>query len=161
MQMKKRKLLILILISIGIRSYTQSLTCTDFKTGSFFIPTTEELKKFTVSSKDSINEYLLKRDEKIKRYSIIRKENTQLEWKEGIDNGKPEYETIEWIDDCTYRLKYSSEKNKLTPEKKWVNDNNGIVVSKIKISGKCMQYKAVMTTNDGRVIEQKGTLCKE
>lgn len=159
--MKNRKLIILILVLIGINSYSQKLTCSDFKTGTFYIPTTEELERFSITSKDSINEYSIIREEKIERYLVIRKEKTQTEWKEGINNGIPGYETIEWIDDCTYRLKYDSEKTELSPEKKWINDNNGIVISKIRIFGNCMEYEATMTTNDGRKITQKGTLCKE
>ena len=159
--MKKRKLIILISVLIGIKSYSQKLSCSDFKSGTFYIPTSEELDKFSISSKDSIIEYSIIRKEKINRYLVIRKEKTQTEWKEGVNNGIPEYETIEWLSDCTYRLKYDSKKTELSSEKKWVNDNNGIVVSKIRIFGKCMEYEATMTTNDGRKITQKGTLCKE
>ena len=42
-----------------------------------------------------------------------------------------------------------------------MNENNGIVVEKIQIIGRCMEYSATMKSNDGRIIEQKGTICKE
>ena len=44
---------------------------------------------------------------------------------------------------------------------KWVNENNGIVVSKIKIEGKCLFYDATMTTNEGQKISQEGVICVE
>ncbi|SDF25167.1 hypothetical protein SAMN05421636_1313 [Pricia antarctica] len=50
---------------------------------------------------------------------------------------------------------------KLDETEKWINENNGIVVSKRKIEGKCMFYNATMTTNDGQKISQKGTICAE
>tara|TARA_R110002049_G_scaffold279278_6_gene458239 strand:- start:1545 stop:1694 length:150 start_codon:yes stop_codon:yes gene_type:complete len=47
----------------------------------------------------------------------------------------------------------------LDEDKKWVNDNNGIVVSKNKIEGKCLFYTATMTTNEGQQISQDGIIC--
>ncbi|WP_091874467.1 hypothetical protein [Pricia antarctica] len=92
---------------------------------------------------------------------IIRKEKSQTEWTNGIGNGIPKHEIIEWIDNCTYRLTYDSSMTKLDETEKWINENNGIVVSKRKIEGKCMFYNATMTTNDGQKISQKGTICAE
>jgi len=68
---------------------------------------------------------------------------------------------IEWIDECSYRLTYDESKGQLDEEEQWINDNNGIVVSKIQIEEKCMIYNASMTTTDGQVISQKGIICKE
>jgi hypothetical protein len=159
--MKKIKFIPLALLLIGLSSYSQQLTCADFKIGKFYIPASEELTKYTVISNDSIKEFTHEIDTTIKKYIVIRQENTQIEWINGIDNGTPEYEIIEWIDDCTYRLTYDSLKTNLSEEKKWVNENNGIIVSKIKIEGKCMFYKSTMTTTDGQEISSDGTICLE
>ena len=44
---------------------------------------------------------------------------------------------------------------------KWTNENNGIVVSKRKIEGKCLFYTATMTTNAGEKLSQNGVICKK
>ena len=157
----KLKILLLTLCLSGLHSYSQKLTCSDFKTGKFYIPTNEELKKYTITSNDSIKNYSIQRDENIKRYVVIRKKNTQTEWENGIGNGKAIHEIIEWIDDCTYRLKFDSSKGEMNEKVKWVNENNGIVVTKTKIEGKCMFYKATMTSKNGEKISQNGIICKE
>ena len=89
------------------------------------------------------------------------KKNTQTEWKNGIGIGNPIHIIIEWIDECTYRLKFDSLKGEMEEKAKWVNENNGIVVSKTKIEGKCMFYKATMTSKSGEKISQNGIICKE
>jgi len=147
------------LLLIGLTSSAQELTCTDFKVGTFYIPTNDEIKRYTITSKDSMNEITTERDLSINRYVVIREKNSQTEWKNGIGNGTPTYEILEWIDDCTYRLTYDSSKGKMDEMTKWVNENNGIVVSKTNIEGKCMNYNATMTTNDGQKISQDGIIC--
>lgn len=159
--MKKTIILIAIFLLIGLKITAQELTCEDFKIGQFFIPTDDEMKKYTVISNDSIKEMTAERDLTVNKYIVVRAKNTQVEWKNGIGNGNPEYEIIEWIDDCTYRLTYDSSKSELDEGKKWVNDNNGIVVSKTKIQNRCLYYTATMTTNDGQKISQDGIICKE
>ena len=159
--MRKTKLLLITLILIGLNSCTQDLTCADFKIGKFYIPETKEIAKYTVTENDSISELTDKRDTSIEKYIIIRKKNTQTEWRNGIDYGNPEYEIIEWIDECTYILTFDASKSKLDEEQKWVNKNGGILVSKIKIENKCLFYTATLTTNEGKKISQDGTICKE
>ncbi len=161
MNMKKTKLLLIVLILIGLNSSAQELTCADFKIGQFYIPETKELAKYTVVENDSISEFAYIPDSSIKKYIVIREKNVQIEWKNGIGNGNPEYEIIEWIDDCTYRLTYDASKFELSEDKKWINNNNGIVVSKRKIEKKCLFYTATMTTNEGEKISQDGIICKE
>ena len=159
--MKKTKLLLIVLSLIGLNSCAQKLTCSYFKIGTFYIPETEEMSKYTIEANDSIAELTDKRDLSIKKWIVVREKNTQIEWKNGIGNGIPEYEIIEWIDDCTYRLTYDASKSELDDGKKWVNENNGIVVSKTKIENKCLYYTATMTTNDGQKISQDVIICKE
>lgn len=152
-------LYLLLLLSININA--QELTCKDFKIGQFYIPETEEKAKYTIIANDSISEISPERDKTIKKYIVLRKKNTQIEWKNGIGNGKPIYEIIEWIDDCTYRLTYDATKSELDESEKWINDNNGIVISKTKIENKCLFYAATMTTVDKQKITQNGIICKE
>ena len=159
--MRKSKLLFITLSLIGLNSCAQDLTCADFKIGKFYIPETKELAKYTIVENDSISEITPERDSSIQKYVVIRKKNTQIEWTNGIGNGQPEYEILEWIDDCTYRLTYDTSKSELNDEKKWVNANNGIVVTKRKIENNCLYYTATMKTNEGDTISQNGIICKE
>lgn len=159
--MRKTKLLVITLSIIGLSSYAQKLTCSDFKIGQFYIPETKEMEKYTIVENDSISEFTPERDSSIEKYIVIREKNTQIEWKNGIGNGNPDYEIIEWIDDCSYRLTYDSSESELDEDKKWINESNGIVVSKIKIEKKCLFYRATMTTNQGKKISQDGIICKE
>ena len=159
--MKKTKLLLIIFGFIGLNSCTKKLTCSDFKIGTFYIPETEGMNKYKIESNDSISEISPERDLTVKKYIVIREKNTQTEWKNGIGNGKPDYEILEWIDDCTYRLTYDSSKAELDEDKKWINENSGIVVSKTKIENKCLYYTATMTTNEGQKISQDGIICIE
>ena len=156
----KKTTLLLLMILIGLTTSAQELTYEDFKMGHFYIPSTEEMEKFTIVENDIISEFTSERDSTIEKYLVIREENTQVEWKNGIGNGNPQHEIIEWIDDCTYRLTYDSSKSELDEGKQWVNDNNGIVVSKVKIENNCMLYTATMTANDGQKISQDGIICK-
>ncbi|ARV05821.1 hypothetical protein BTO04_03510 [Polaribacter sp. SA4-10] len=159
--MKKTKLLFIALSLIGLNLCAQDLTCADFKHGQFYIPETKEMAKYTVVKNDSISEIKSERDTTIQKYIIIREKKTQIEWKNGIGNGKPEYEIIEWIDDCTYRLTYDASKAELSKEKKWVNENKGIVVSKTKIENNCLYYTAAMRTSEGQTISQDGVIYKK
>ncbi|WP_417800604.1 hypothetical protein [Tenacibaculum sp.] len=159
--MKKHTILITIFLITVIKTNAQELTCEDFKIGKFYIPQTQEISKYTIEVSDSIIEMTDKRDLSIKKWIVVREKNTQTEWKNGIGNGVPEHEVIEWIDDCTYRLTYDSSKMELSENKKWVNENKGIVVTKTKIENNCLYYKATMTTNEGQKISQNGIICKE
>ena len=156
--MKKTKLLLLTIILIGFNSCAQDLTCVDFRTGKFYIPASDEMKNYTVVSSDSIKKVVNEEQPKFMNYTIIREKNTQIEWAEGLNIGIPDYEKIEWISDCSYRLTYDALKTELDDRQKWINENNGIIVSKIKIEGRCMLYKATMTTIDGTETSQNGKI---
>lgn len=156
-----KKTIILIFFLIGNIINAQELTCSDFKIGTFYIPTSDEMGKYKITSNDSTIEIKTKESPDINRFVVIREKGTQTEWENGIGNGEPTYEIIEWIDECTYRLTFDSSKGKMDEMKRWVNENNGIVVSKIKIEGKCMFYDATMTANNGQKISQEGIICLE
>ncbi len=126
------KIILTLILLIGLTSNAQELTCSDFKEGTFYIPSTEIESKTEIENKENNAE--------TEKYIVIRKGNTQTEWTNGVGNGNPDYEIIEWIDDCTYRLTYDDSKYELDAEKKWINDNNGIVVKKTKIIDNCLIY---------------------
>ena len=162
--MKKSNYLILIYLLIAFNSFGQNLTCDDFRTGKFYIPTENENEtKFTVIKRDSSEavsqEFTEKRDS-IKKYIVIRSDSTQVEWRNGLNIGEPLNEKIQWINRCSYRLTFDKNKNKLTEQQQLVNDYNGIVVEKIVINGNCMKYKATMILENGYEIVQNGTICK-
>lgn len=142
-----------LILLIGLTSNAQELTCSDFKEGTFYIPSTEIESKTEIENKENNAE--------TEKYIVIRKGNTQTEWTNGVGNGNPDYEIIEWIDDCTYRLTYDDSKYELDAEKKWINDNNGIVVKKTKIIDNCLIYVSTLTMNDGQKISQNGKICRE
>ncbi|MEL6974686.1 MAG: hypothetical protein AAGL29_04755 [Bacteroidota bacterium] len=159
--MKKIVAFLVLQLSYGTCLFAQSLNCTDFHKGEFFIPTTEELKNFTVKKKDSIETYLIRLDSLVTRTVISRKGNSQTEWINEVGNGEPAYEIIQWIDECTYRLKYDESKMELNEDERMINHHNGIVVSKRKIEGNCLYYTATMTSNTGEEYSQNGTICKQ
>lgn len=158
---KKTNISLLIIILIGLHSCAQDLTCADFQNGKFYIPASDKMKNYTIVSSDSTKKVVNNEQPNFKNYTIIRDKNTQIEWAEGLNVGIPAYEKIEWINDCTYRLTYDKAKTELDDRQKWINENNGIIVSKIKIEGRCMLYKATMTTIDGVETSQNGKICKE
>ncbi|PVW16317.1 hypothetical protein DDV96_03375 [Marixanthomonas spongiae] len=126
-------------------SCAQKLTCADFKNGEFYVPADEETPF---------------------NYKIIRKGNKQIEIlldpenKIADDFNKKAYEIIEWIDDCTYRLKYDENRMKITKNQQFINDNNGILTELIKIEGTCYYYKSTLNVN--REIERiDGRICIE
>ena len=121
--------------SLGLQA--QQLECKDFKSGTFVIP----------GEKGKPN-----------ALEIIREVNTQMEFK---GDGETEFVNLEWIDDCTYRLTYEEGEAATDEQKRFINDNNGIVVEKIKIEGRCMTYKATLTTLEGEKMSQEGKICKE
>ncbi len=109
------KKLLLTICLIGLTSCAQELTCKDFKTGKFHIPNNEELREYTISFKDSVMKYSPERDSIVSKYVVVRTENNQVEWENGVNNGTPSYEIIEWINDCSYRLYFDSSKKVVTP----------------------------------------------
>ncbi|SDS65489.1 hypothetical protein SAMN04487764_2727 [Gillisia sp. Hel1_33_143] len=160
--MKNFNFLFLLIILSSLNSFGQKLTCADFKTGEFYIPTDNEgAAKFLVYKNDELIEEISEPIDSIKKYIVIRNLKSQIEWKNAIDFGDPTYENIEWIDDCTYRLTYDNAKNKKSEEDNWINENNGLLIKKIRIVDSCMEYSATLTLPDGIKIVQKSKICKK
>jgi len=154
--MKNFNFLILLIILSTLNSFGQELTCADFKTGEFYIPTDNEKEtEFLVYKNDDLVQELSQPTDSIENYIVIRNEKTQIEWKNAIDFGEPTYENIEWLDDCSYRLTYDAEKNKNPEEENWINDNDGLIIEKTQIVGRCMEYSATLKLPDGIKVVQK------
>lgn len=136
---------VLILMSPLFTSCAQEMTCADFKNGEFYVPADEETPF---------------------NYKIIRNGNKQIEIlldpenKISDDFNKKAFEIIEWIDDCTYRLKYDESKMNLTKNQQFINDNNGILTEVIKIEEKCFYYKSTLIVN-GEIERIDGKICVE
>ena len=138
--MNQIKILIGILIVLGLNSCSPNLTCSDFKEGTFYIPADTEVNI---------------------KYTLIRTENAQVEYADGVEGSTPKYIQLEWIDDCTYRAKYDPLKMELDEHETFINENNGIVIQKITIVEKCMEYIATLSLPNGEKITQNGKICKE
>lgn len=142
---KKTTFLLFSVLLIGLTTSAQELTCSDFKNGNFFVPADNQT---------------------ILAYKIIRNGNQQTEIVEdpenilGTDFNKTAYEIIEWIDDCTYRLKYDESKMELSEYEKFLNDNNGVLNEMVKIEGKCFYFKSTLNVN-GKTQSMTGKICKE
>ncbi|WP_299247407.1 hypothetical protein [uncultured Lacinutrix sp.] len=138
--MRKTQIVLLILILIGLNSCAQDLTCSDFKNGTFIIP----------------NKY-----GELLNHKLIRNENSQMEFYDSTENKKINYGTVEWINDCSYRLKFDETKMDLRDDLKYINKNGGIITEMTKIEGKCFYYKSVLIV-DGKVAKRiDGSFCKE
>ena len=159
--MEKRYSITLLIIYILLQSCSGNLTCSDFKSGRFFIPENKELIEYTIENKDSVHNFTREHNKEINGYLIIRKEKTQIEWVNGENNGNPTYEKIEWINDCSYRLTYDEEKMELDEDQTYLNRNKGIVVEMTDFIGDCVKYKASFKSPEGQLISQNGTFCKE
>ena len=145
--MQLMKKLFLVIISVfSIDLYGQDLNCEDFKNGTF--------------------KAIIKAPFKME-WEIIRKGDTQTELIEkqpdynfDMELPKKQYGLIEWIDDCTYILRYDETKIALTDQQKLVNAANGVLTELIKIEGNCFWYKATLEYQ-GQTQRIEGKLCKE
>ncbi len=158
--MNRIKVFLLLSALIGLNSCDKKITCLDFKTGTFYVPITAKSYKMKVTINDSISEVTSKLDPLIKKYILVREGNNQVEWENAIGQGRPRYGKIEWLDDCTYRLTYDASKNELDEQEKWVNNNNGVLVSITKIGEKCLHYDASITAKkENSKISYDGEMC--
>lgn len=77
------------------------------------------------------------------------------------DHMKRFYINLKWIDNCNYRA-FRDESKEINKISKMINDNNGILVEKIKIEERCFHYKSSWKSlDDGKEISLYGRLCKE
>ncbi|WBL23729.1 hypothetical protein [Zunongwangia sp. HRR-M8] len=146
MEIGVNKFIIFLIFNLtAFNSFGQVLKCSDFKNGTFTSPATEEAPL---------------------SYKIIRNVNSQIEITEdpnGIlptDFQKKQYVIIEWIDECSYRVKYDESKMKMGQFHRLVNDNGGILTEMIKIENGCFFYKSFLTVN-GKTERLDGKMCIE
>ena len=132
----KIKLLLFAAIGIIVCSCGPYLTCEEIKTGSFYM---------VYSDKDSV--------------LMERHGNVQVEYSNISDKENGAYSNLEWIDECTYRLRFDESKHELNKSQKLVNDNNGIVVTQTPLNARCMYYRAVLTLADGKSVKKIGRIC--
>ena len=131
---------ILLLLSFLTNSYSQSLTCNDFKEGKFIVPSNKIIPK---------------------EHYIIREGNNQTEYVEESGQELLIYGAIEWIDNCSYIIKFDGSKMELTDDLKFINENGGIVTSLLNIEGRCFFYKSVLVIEEKEVYRFDGQFCKE
>ncbi|MDL5514705.1 hypothetical protein QSE00_23040 [Arenibacter sp. M-2] len=137
----------LLILSLSFNALGQELDCGNFKNGVYYA---EILEPFPV------------------KWKVTREGNQQIEEvieipEEAKKAGypmHPQYEDIEWIDDCTYRLKYDSTKFELSQSQKMINDNGGVLTKIVKIENNCYYYISTLAI-DGKEKTMEGKLCLE
>ena len=160
------KFFLLALTLVAITNCSPDLSCADFRSGTFYMPVSNSPKKYRTIVFDSIGkepiEFTHDRDPNVEKYLIVRKDSKQTEWINEIATGEPvAHVRVEWIDDCTYRLKYDGSEMDLDEEQDDFQESNGIVVEKLEIRNNCMEIRSTMTTPEGHKIIQLGIICKE
>ena len=136
-----------LLLLISFRASTQELGCKDFKEGVYYA---EVLEPVPI------------------KWKITRRGNRQTEEVielpiEAKKAGYPtntQYEIIEWIDDCTYRLRYDETKFKLSDTQRAINENGGALTHIVKVEGNCYYYVSTISIN-GSETSMEGKLCSE
>ena len=96
----------------------------------------------------------------VEKYIVIRKANSQVVYKNNLQDKNPEFQVLERIDDKTYRITYDSSKAKLTEDQKRINKNNGFIIKNIKVEEDCLFYKSTMTIDDKKY-EYNSKMCEE
>jgi len=142
-----KKLILLSLLLITFYSFSQELSCNDFKEGTFVAKMTEPVKV---------------------EWKIVREANSQTEFPgelpeelKGTDFPMdPRYAIIEWVDDCTYILKYDGTKTELTEMQETVNKLGGFINEMVKIEDGCFYYKSTLKFEGGEQ-SLEGKFCKE
>lgn len=137
----------LLLLGLNGNGNAQELNCKDFRNGVYYA---EILEPFSA------------------KWKVTREGNQQIEEvieipEEAKNAGypmHPQYEDIEWIDDCTYRLKYDSTKFELSQSQKMINDNGGVLTKIVKIENNCYYYISTLAI-DGKEKTMEGKLCLE
>lgn len=141
----KRTLLFLLTI-FSLNATSQNLECRDFKNGTFIMTIEKPLRSVSkiIRRGNQQTEILLEKPKEL--------EDTDLPFKALVK--------LNWIDDCTYIGKFNSAKIKLQDYQKFINDNGGILVEKIKIEGKCFFYRSTLKLKDESIVIN-GKICKE
>ena len=153
----------LLIIFISNFSLSQDLSCNDFKKGVFYIEIKEKFDTLYLLEEpiNKLSKFLVENEEKGRIYKMIRNQNEQVEWIVEREEEGFTYEDSNWIDDCTYILKYSSKNADISEDQLDVNIYGGLVVSLSEIENNCIKYKASVFYENKSEIYNVGYLCKE
>ena len=135
-----------VLVIFGLSTtQAQDSFCNDFKTGSFYIPPTDNLP---VS------------------YKVERVGETQTESVQSSPKGlltdetvATQYGVLKWIDDCSYRIWYDETKGQLTEVQQMINRNNGVLIEFLSVEGNCVNYRGTLEKPD-EIVTFLGQQCK-
>ncbi|WP_340067102.1 hypothetical protein [Ascidiimonas aurantiaca] len=138
-------LLFFLLLSLSSSIYGQELDCSNFRDGVFYAEISKPV---------------------IMKWKVTRKRYQQVEEVVELPEVAKEinfstnslHEIIEWIDDCTYRLKYDETKMELSDTQKIINENGGVLTRIVRIEGKCHYYVSTLSIN-GEESSMEGKLC--
>jgi len=124
----------------------QEADCHDFRTGSFYIPPSDELP---IS------------------YRVIRTTTEQIETIIGSPKGlvkeinqKPQYGILQWIDACSYLISFDASKGTLSETQLMINENNGVLIELLHREEDCFTFKSTFVKGDQN-ISFLGKQCKE
>ncbi|MEP2935331.1 MAG: hypothetical protein ABJM06_06410 [Gilvibacter sp.] len=127
-------------------TYGQETDCRDFRTGSFYIPPSDDLP---IS------------------YRVVRTTTEQIETIIGSPKGvvkennqKPQYGLLQWIDDCSYRIWFDASRGTLSDTQILINDNNGVLIELLDREADCFSFKSTFIKGD-QTISFIGRQCKE
>lgn len=121
------KIFFLLSLLGSLSVFSQSLDCEDFKDGIYYAEISEPINvkwKITRNGNQQIEE-VIELPEEAKKIGYPT---------------EPQYQIIEWIDDCTYHSKYDGTKFKLSQSQKMMNDNGGVLTKIVKVEGNCYYY---------------------
>ncbi len=143
--MRKNILLILTFIFFSLTSFSQDMTCNDYKNGKFIAVTdTEPPIEFEITRNGA------EQIEVLKDPNGIYPEEFKTD----------QFGKIEWIDECSYKLKYDGSKMELSEFQIAANENGGSLNEIYKIEENCFYYKSTMKIN-GKLETMSGKICKE
>jgi hypothetical protein len=124
----------------------QEEDCRDFRTGSFYIPPSDDLP---IS------------------YRVVRTTTEQIETIIGSPKGVvkesnqlPQYGVLQWLDDCSYRIWFDATKGILSETQLMINDNNGVLIELLSREKDCFTFKSTFVKDDQN-ISFLGKQCKE
>lgn len=145
--MKNKVLFFLTICFTIINVYAQKLDCEAYKKGVFYGEVAEPFKiKWKVTRTDS---------QQIEEVIDLPKEAKEIGY-----SVNPQYEIIEWIDECTYRLMYDGEKFELSETQMLINQNGGALTKIIKVEDNCYYYVSTILIGDNET-SMEGKLCTE
>ncbi len=134
------------LILFAFNACGQNLNCSDLKEGTFYTTPREDMQI---------------------EYTVIREGNSQIEIITadpqnilGEDFAKTQYQIIEWINECSYRLTYDVSKMNLTDYQKLINESGGPITEITKIENNCFFYRSTLTIGD-QTQTMEGKMCSK